>query len=85
MTCTRFSWPLAALLLLAARVGAEPSPNVWYRAEHGDISGQRWDVPLGYAPEANRFLVLGGRTSWDEYHKGPRPYDQLAIDGLDGC
>jgi hypothetical protein len=81
MTFTRSAVALAALLLLSTSAGAGSSPNVWYRAEHGDIPGQRWDVPLGYAPELDRFLVLGGRTSWAEYRKGPRPYDQLAFDG----
>jgi hypothetical protein len=59
-------------------------PPGWTRAEHGDIPGQRWDVPLAYAAGVNRFLVLGGRTSWGEYRKGPRPYDQLAIDLKEG-
>jgi hypothetical protein len=80
MTLTRFSLPLAALLLLSASVGAESPLNVWHHVEGGDIPGQRWDIPLGYAPEVNRFLILGGRTSWDEYRKGPRPFDQLAFD-----
>src|SRR5262249_27831889 len=84
MTVTRFSLPLAALLLLSGSAHAELTGNVWYRVEHGDIPGQRWDIPLGYAPGEKGFLILGGRTSWGEYRKGPRPYDQLAIDGLQG-
>jgi hypothetical protein len=58
----------------------EAVANCWVRLEHADIPGQRWDVPVGYAPALKRFLVLGGRTSWGEYRKGPRPYDQLALD-----
>jgi hypothetical protein len=85
MAASRLSLPLTALLLLSAAARAELYVNAWHRVEHGDIPGQRWDVPLGCAPGEKGFLVLGGRTSWDEYHKGPRPYDQLAIDGLDGC
>jgi hypothetical protein len=84
MTLTRVSLPLATVLFLSAPAGAEPPPNVWSRAEHGDIPGQRWDVPLGYAAGQKRFLVLGGRTSWGEYRQGPRPYDQLAFDGAAG-
>lgn len=80
MIVTRFSLPLAALLLLSVSARAEPPANDWTRLEQGDLPGQRWDVPLGYARELNRFLVLGGRTSWGEYRKEPRPYDQLALD-----
>jgi hypothetical protein len=79
MPPTRCSLSLAALLLPFTTVCAQSPPNVWQRAEQAIISGQRWDVPLGYAPELHRFLVLGGRTSWGEYRKGPRPYDQLAF------
>jgi hypothetical protein len=84
MTLTRFSLPLAVLLLLSAPACAELPANVWHHVERGDIPGQRWDIPLGYAPEINRFLVLGGRTSWNEYRKGPRPYDQLALNSEEG-
>jgi hypothetical protein len=84
MTTTRFALPLAALVLVSVPVGAETPVNVWARLERGDIPGQRWDVPLGYAPGLNCFLLLGGRTSWGEYRKGPRPYDQLALDLKEG-
>ncbi|HKI34991.1 MAG TPA: hypothetical protein VKA46_24255 [Gemmataceae bacterium] len=63
MTVTRFSLPLAAILLLSVSARAEPPANDWTRLEQGDISGQRWDVPLGYAPGLNRFIVLGGRLT----------------------
>jgi hypothetical protein len=77
----RFALSLAALLLLSVSVPAEESSaNEWVRLLQGDIPGQRWDVPLGYAPGLKRFFVLGGRTSWGEYRKGPRPFDQLALD-----
>lgn len=84
MTAARRPLPLAALLLVSASAGAAPPANVWTRLERGDIPGQRWDVPLGHAPGLDRFLVLGGRTSWGEYRKGPRPYDQLALDFKEG-
>ncbi|HKI38617.1 MAG TPA: kelch repeat-containing protein [Gemmataceae bacterium] len=84
MTIPRFWLPFTTLLLLSVSAGAEPPANDWTRLEQGDIPGRRWDVPLGYAPGLNRFLVLGGRTSWDEYRKGPRPYDQLALDATEG-
>jgi hypothetical protein len=84
MTVKRYPLPLAVLLLVCVSARAEPSANTWTRLEQGDIPGQRWDVPLGYAPELGRFLVLGGRTSWGEYRKEPRPYDQLALDGKEG-
>ena len=45
---------MGGLALADVSVGAEASANVWYRAERGDISGQRCDVPLGYAPGLNR-------------------------------
>jgi hypothetical protein len=80
---TRFALSLVALLLLtvATPAGERPAPvNEWVRLAQGDVPGQRWDVPLAYAAGLKRFLVLGGRTSWGEYRKGPRPYDQLALD-----
>jgi hypothetical protein len=84
MTPGRLPLTLTVLLLLAisSRVGADD--NAWRRVEGGDVTGQRWVIPVVYAPGEKRFLVLGGRTSWGEYRKGPRPYDQLAIDGPDG-
>jgi hypothetical protein len=80
----RFALSLVAFLLLSEPICAAPPAHDWTRLERGDIPGQRWDVPLGYAPGLNRFLVLGGRTSWGEYRKGPRPYDQLAFDPTEG-
>jgi hypothetical protein len=74
----------ATLLLPSAAAAGSSEPNSWTRLHGAEISGQRWDVPLGYAPELKRFLVLGGRTSWGEYRKGPRPYDQLALDREQG-
>jgi hypothetical protein len=63
MTVKRYPLPLTVLLLVCVPARAEPPANTWTRLEHGDIPGQRWDVPLGSAPELGRFLVLGGRTS----------------------
>jgi hypothetical protein len=84
MTVTRLALPLPGFLLLSLSARAEPPTNDWTRLAQGDILGQRWDAPLGYAPGLNRFLILGGRTSWGEYRKGPRPYDQLALDAREG-
>ena len=86
MTVPCLRHALAAALLLPAFAASAPSEtpaNVWVRLDRADIPGQRWDVPLGYAPGLKRFLVLGGRTSWGEYRKGPRPYDLLAL-GTEG-
>lgn len=77
--------PIAVLLLTlslvpAAIAGApQLSPNAWQRLEQGTIAGERWDIPVGFAPEQQRFVVLGGRTSWGRY-KQPRPYDVLSLD-----
>jgi hypothetical protein len=77
----RFALSLALLLVLSRSSPADgPPANEWVRLAQGDVPGQRWDVPLAYAPGLKRFLVLGGRTSWGEYRKGPRPYDQVALD-----
>ena len=65
-----------ALLLAAPLVAAEP--NAWVKIEAGAIEGRRWDVPLGYAPELKRFVVLCGRTDLANYKK-PRPYDVISI------
>src|SRR5262249_59220818 len=83
------SYPVRSLGAVAAVLGAsclpaaEPPVNGWERQEKATLAGQRWDVPVGYAPGLNRFLVLGGRTSWAEYKK-PRPYDELAFDPAEG-
>ena len=37
------------------------------------------EVNLGYSPELDRFMVLGGRTTWADY-KQPRSYDVLTLD-----
>lgn len=58
---------------------ADLVPNAWVRLESATITGERWDIPVGYAPEHDRFMVLGGRTSWSKY-KQPRPYDVLSLD-----
>jgi hypothetical protein len=76
---------MGGLALADVSVGAEASANVWYRAERGDISGQRCDVPLGYAPGLNRlgwthtFIYQmrdneGGPTNtWGVYHADSTP------------
>jgi hypothetical protein len=71
---------LADVLFLPVAARAETPANRWSRLQQGAVTGQRWDVSLGYPPGLNRFLVLGRRTSWAEYRKGPRRYDQLALD-----
>lgn len=70
--------PLTAARADDAPLQTGPS-NSWVRLDRATISGERWDVPVGYAPELKRFLVLGGRTSWGRY-KEPRPYDVLSLD-----
>jgi Galactose oxidase, central domain len=77
---------LVALGLVAASglpAAGQPRANDWVRAEAAAIGGKRWDVPLGYAPDAKRFLVLGGRSTFADYKK-PRSYDVLALDRAKG-
>jgi hypothetical protein len=84
MSCSvRHLGTVVAFLGASCLAAAEPAVNVWERQEKATLTGQRWDVPVGYAPELNRFLVLGGRTSWAEYKK-PRPYDDLSFDPTEG-
>ena len=64
------------LLIPAPLLAAEP--NAWVKIDGGAIEGRRWDVPLAYAPEHKRFMVLGGRTDQANYKK-ERPYDVLSI------
>src|SRR5262249_8687315 len=82
---SRISPPAAAAALLAALLGvaAEPSPTTWVKLDRATIEGRRHDVPLGYSPDLKRFLILGGRTGFDEYKK-PRSYDELALDMQEG-
>lgn len=84
MIASRSGWIMALLVTmpfmeLAAAREPQLSPNTWQRLELGTIAGERWDVPVGFSPEQQRFLVLGGRTSWARY-KQPRPYDVLSLD-----
>jgi hypothetical protein len=77
--------PTVVAVLLAASFAsaAEPSPNTWVNLDKAAIEGRRHDVPLGYSPDLKRFLVLGGRTNFDDYKK-PRSYDELALDRKEG-
>ncbi len=77
LSLTSVPFVLSVLSVLSA-CSAEP-PNEWHRLEQATITGERWDIPIGYSPEMERFLVLGGRTSWGKY-KQPRPFDVLALD-----
>jgi hypothetical protein len=68
-----------ALLIPLGVTLAAGEPNEWVRLPAAEITGRRWDVPLGYAPDLDRFLVLGGRTTWADY-KQPRAYDVLTLE-----
>jgi hypothetical protein len=72
----RFVFASLALALAAPLTAAEP--NTWVKIDGGAIEGRRWDVPLGYAPELKRFLVMGGRITFADVKK-PRHYDVLSI------
>ncbi len=73
-----------ALLLAGLSSGQDgPGPNVWTKLDNATIEGRRWDIPVGYSPELNRFLVLGGRLTYADAKK-PRSYDQLALDRKEG-
>ena len=73
---------LFAAPAVSALPAAEPA-NTWRKLDKAVLTGQRWDIPLGYAPELKHFLVLGGRTAWADYKK-PRSYDELALDLAEG-
>lgn len=66
---------LSLALPSLAHAGA---PNTWTKLDSATIVGRRWDVPLGYDPAGNRFIVLGGRSSYADYRK-PRSYDVLTL------
>ena len=70
---------VVSLPLMGRSYCAEPSANAWVRLEQAVITGERWDIPIGYSSVSRQFLVLGGRTSWGKY-KLPRPYDVLSLD-----
>src|SRR5438270_10620554 len=52
--------------------------NVWVKLDGAALVGRRWDVPLGYAPQLKRFIILGGRSTYADYRK-PRSYDVLTL------
>ena len=68
-----------ALPFVAAGFAPAGAPNTWTKLDKATILGKRWDVPLGDDPDARRFLVLGGRSSYGDYRK-PRSYDVLTLD-----
>src|SRR5437764_10854746 len=74
---------ITLIALLPSAGDPVPPANTWVRLEKGGIEGRRWDVPLSYAPGPNRFLVLGGRSTFADYRK-PRSYDVLALDRAAG-
>jgi hypothetical protein len=69
--------------LAGPAANGQPRANEWARVEAATVEGPRWDVPLGYAPDAKRFLVLGGRITLADSKK-PRSYDVLALDPARG-
>lgn len=77
-----------ALFLLVTFLSADfaidrsGAPNTWMKLDKATFVGRRWDVPLGYAPELKRFIVLGGRSAYADYRK-PRSYDVLTLDPKD--
>ncbi len=77
--------PTLVVVLLAASFAsaAEPFPNTWVKLDKAAVEGRRHDVPLGYSLDLKRFLVLGGRSNFDDYKK-PRSYDELALDLKEG-
>ena len=70
-----FGFLISLVGLVDASAG---QPNTWTKLDKAAIVGRRWDVPLGYAPELKRFIVLGGRSSFADYKK-PRSYDVLTL------
>lgn len=75
------TWSLALFVAIpVSSVQAADVPlNAWQQLDKATVTGERWDIPVGYVPEGKRFAVLGGRTSWGKY-KQPRPYDVLSLD-----
>jgi hypothetical protein len=72
------------LFLLLGTLSTNPGANTdvarnaWSKLDRATIVGRRWDVPLGYATELNRFIILGGRSAYADYRK-PRSYDVLTL------
>src|SRR5579884_4159200 len=70
-----------ALVAIFASAAAADTPrpvNTWTKLDQAALVGRRWDVPLGYAPEQQRFIILGGRSASADYRK-PRSYDVLTL------
>jgi len=75
--------PTVLLVLTATVILHAQSDNVWRKSPKAEITGRRWDVPVGYAPDLQGFLVLGGRMSFADAKKS-RSYDVLALDEKKG-
>lgn len=71
-------WGVWAAVALGGFAAPEGPPG-WTKLDSAAV-GDRYDIPLAYAPAEDRFLILGGRTHWGVYKKGPRPYDELGLD-----
>ena len=70
---------IVLLGLIVTDIAHAGAPNTWTKLDKATIAGRRWDVPLGYDPVAQRFIVLGGRSNYGDYKK-PRSYDTLTLD-----
>src|SRR6516164_4147180 len=69
---------LLCLMMTPSLVGGADA-NTWTKLDKATIVGRRWDVPLGYAPDLKRFIVLGGRSAYADYRQ-PRSFDVLTLD-----
>ena len=69
---------LAGVLSTSVAPDNNAAANTWRKLDRAVIAGQRTDVPLGYAPGLDRFILLGGRSTYADYRK-PRSYDVLTL------
>ena len=73
----RFTCFFIGITTTAGELAAQ-APNDWVKLDKAVVAGRRWDVPVGYAPELRRFIILGGRSSFADYRK-PRSFDVLTL------
>jgi hypothetical protein len=69
---------LTGVLAMTGAPKDQGAANTWTKLDKAVIAGKRWDVPLGFAPDLKRFIVLGGRSTLADYRK-PRSYDVLTL------
>src|SRR3954453_12881214 len=60
---------VVAVLSSIAVTNQNAAATTWTKLDSATIVGRRSDVPIGFAPGLDRFIILGGRSNYADYRK----------------